>query len=56
MKEIETDQALWQTKQRKRAEKAQKKLGQETAKDTNDQDKIAVETSEETSSRRPGFY
>jgi len=56
MKEIETDQALWQTKQRKRAEKAQKKFDQEAAKETNAKDNITPATPEETLSRRPGFY
>ncbi|GAB7345163.1 hypothetical protein MBLNU457_3548t1 [Dothideomycetes sp. NU457] len=56
MREIETDQALWQTKQRKRAEKAQKKLEQEAAKEIAVKDTVAPTTSEDTTPRRPGWY
>lgn len=53
MKEIESDQALWQTKQRKRAEKAQKQ--EQAAKEPVKEDIDAV-SSEIKTSRRPGFY
>jgi len=56
MKEIETDQALWQTKQRKRAEKAQKKLEQEAAQETAAKDTVAPAASDESTPRRPGWY
>lgn len=63
MKEIEADDALWQNKNKnkKRAERAQKKLDQQTAMDskTASQEEAIQEQAgspELTVKRRPGFY
>lgn len=60
MKEIESDDALWQTRNRKRAEKAQRKLEQE-ARDRSAASQESMSTiespqNETTGQRRPGFY
>jgi len=58
MKEIESDEALWETKNRKRAEKEQRRLVQKAAEEREAQNRGENMPAEQaqSSARRPGFY
>ena len=63
MKEIETDDNLWKTKERKRAEKAQKSLDQANTEQTTTKATAVAspvspvdESHTPSADRRPGFY
>ena len=60
MKELESGEALWQTKDRKRAEKEQRKQEQKAASDQRATDEIESALPEQAQpsgiTRRPGFY
>jgi len=61
MKEIEAGEPLWQTKDRKRAEKEQRKQEQKAALDQRARDDAESALAEQaqpdgSTRRRPGFY